>query len=465
MARQPVPPFETEIHALAERGVGLGVSPDGREVRVRGAVPGMRVAAQVFKRSGTVLHARRTAVIRPSPDAVDPRCAVFGLCGGCTLQDLGLERQRALKHAQAVEAAGGAPVVHPPRGGAHAFGYRNKVELSFGVRRYLSEADHEAGAPIDGRWLGFHAPGRFDRVVDTHRCELISEEANTVLAAARALVLREDQPPPLDVRRHVGFWRHLVLREGMATGELLVVLHTTSQGPPEAVEAVARALLATPLQRGRVVGVSWRLHDGVSDIAGGDVTASWGAPTLREELHGRTFQLSPQAFFQTSTEGAAVLYDTVGEALGRGGTLLDLYCGVGAIGLVLADGFDRVVGWEEIPQAVEDARANALANGVDATFRAVKVEEALDELDGIPGPRRLVVDPPRAGLHPRAAAALARAHGEVLVYVACHPASLGRDRVALEEGGWRLTDLWTVDLFPHTGHVEAIARFVRDAAA
>ncbi|MCB9663180.1 MAG: 23S rRNA (uracil(1939)-C(5))-methyltransferase RlmD [Alphaproteobacteria bacterium] len=464
MARRPVPPFETEIHALADRGVGVGTTPDGREVRVRGTVPGMRVAAEVFKRSGRTLHARRTATIRPAPDAVPPRCAVFGLCGGCTLQELPLAAQRGHKHALAVDAVGGAPTVHAPRGGPHAYGYRNKVELSFGVRRYLSEEDHARGLPVEGRWLGFHAPGRFDRVVDTTRCELVSERMNAVIAAVRAHVLQPHQPPPLDVKCHEGFWRHLALREGMATGELLAVVHTTSQGPPEAVAALAEVLLATPVPGGRLVGVSWRLHDGVSDIAGGEVEATWGRATLREELAGRHFELAPQAFFQTSTEGAEVLYGTVGEALGRGGTLVDLYCGVGAIGLVLADGFDRVIGWEVVPEAVENARANAAANDVDASFEAVKVEEAIGTLGAIPGPRRIVVDPPRAGLHPIAAKALATAEAEVLVYVACHPASLGRDRPLLEAGGWRLTDLWTVDLFPQTGHVEAVARFVREPA-
>lgn len=142
------------------------------------------------------------------------------------------------------------------------------------------------------------------------------------------------------------------------------------------------------------------------------------------------------------------------------GTLVDLYCGVGAIGLALAHRFRAVVGVELHAGAIVSARANASANGVQGTWRAGAVEDVLPELD-MPAPRRIVVDPPRAGLHPRAARFLAGVDADVLVYVACGPKSLGRDRETLAAGGWKMTDLWSVDLFPQTHHGEAVARFVR----
>jgi 23S rRNA (uracil1939-C5)-methyltransferase len=207
-------------------------------------------------------------------------------------------------------------------------------------------------------------------------------------------------------------------------------------------------------------GVQWRVNAGVADVARGEVIEARGADAIEERLGDVTFRLSPTAFFQTSTAGAKVLYDAVGEALGRGGTLLDLYCGTGAIGLYLASRFDRVVGVEENAESVEDARANAVRNGIPATFRAARVEDALDEIRGGDGVR-IVVDPPRAGLHPKVAKKLADTAADALVYVACNPASLGRDALVLAEGGWRMRELWTVDLFPQTGHVEVVARFVR----
>lgn len=466
MARRRLPPFEVEIERLGPKAVGQGTAPDGRPVQVRGVPLHARAMVQITGRKKGAYTARRLHLVRPPPDPAEPRCAVFGRCGGCVFQEWALEGQRRAKAARALADVAGAGdrglgQVHPVRGAPDAYGYRNKVELSFGTRRYLSDADHAAGLPLDGRYLGFHAPGRFDRVVDATRCELVSEPMNAVLGVVRSHALQDDAPPPYDARAHTGFWRHLVLREGQRTGEILVVLHTTTPDD-DASAAVARLAEATRAADG-VVGVVWRIHDGVADVAAGGVHRTWGRGHLVERLGGVAFQIQPQTFFQTSTAGAALLYDTVGEALGRGGTLVDLYCGTGAIGLYLADRHDRLVGLEAVPEAVEDAKRTAAAHGIEGTWLAAKVEDALDTLASTDPDARIVVDPPRVGLHPKVAARLAEVQAAVLVYVACNPASLGRDRVVLEAGGWRLTDTWVVDLFPQTGHTEVVARFVRDA--
>lgn len=465
MARRRVPPFETEITGLDERGLGIGLGPGGQEVRVRAVPPGARVSVVPFRRKQGTLHARRQHLVRPPPGAVEPDCPLFGTCGGCTLQELPLDAQRAHKHAAVLAAVGPAPTVHAPRGAPAAYRYRNKVELGLGPTRYVAEDRFEKGhTTIDGRFLGFHAPGRFDRIVDAQGCSLLSEDAEALLRAARTVLLAGDAPPPYDPHTHEGALRHLVLREGSNTGERLAILHTTSAVPEAFFHRFADALFAAPAARGRLVGVVHRIHDGVSDVATGPIRAVRGQDHLHETLFGRTFRLSPDSFFQTSTAGAEVLYRTIGEALGTGGTLVDLYCGAGSIGIALSDRFEAVVGLELVEDAVQDARENARRNRVSGEWIAMPVEDAADRIAAVAGPRKLVVDPPRAGLHPRAAAFLADAPGDVLVYVACKPASLGRDRAVLEAGGWRATDLWTVDLFPQTGHVEAVMRFVREAS-
>jgi len=459
--RRHLPPFECEITHLGPRGVGLGVAPDGRAVQVRGAPPGARVALVPAGLRKGRWNGRRTAMVRPPADYAQPACAQFGVCGGCTLQELSLAAQRRAKHAAGraeIEAAGTSlegVVDHGVTGAPSGYGYRNKVELSFGTSRWLTEAQHADGLPIDGRFLGFHAPGRFDRVVDAPRCELISEAANAVLGAVRTVALDPASPRPYDARSHEGFWRHLLIREA---GEgLLVVVYTAPSEDPDAAVWVARVAQAL---EGLVVGMQWRLNAGVADVARGEVEQSWGRPWLEEALGSVVLRVSPDTFFQTSTAGCVVLYDTIGAALGSGGTLLDLYCGGGAIGLYLSERFAQVVGVEEREAAVEDARANADRNGVTATYRAARVERALQEVrsgDDV----HVVVDPPRAGLHPDVARAVAEAQVASLVYVACKPGSLGRDAVLLAQGGWRMTDLWTVDMFPQTGHVEMVARFER----
>jgi len=453
--RRYTPPFDLRIDRLGPKGLGAGEHED-QTVLVRGAPPGAVVHVRPFKRKRGTIHARRVHLVEPAPDAVQPRCAVFGSCGGCVLQEAPLEAQRAAKGDLVERSVGDLEgvVVHPPVGRDAAYGYRNRVELTYGNRRYLSDQEARDGVCNLGRYLGFHAPGRFDRIVDVERCELVSEGMNALITAARAQ-LAVSAFEAWDTREHTGFWRHLMLREGQ-DGDRLVVVFTA---PPDD-EALARAELdALAAALPDVGGVVWFVNERSSDAAVGTQRAVLrGRNWLQERLGTLRFTLAPQAFFQTNSSGAELLYDTVAAAAGGGERLLDLYCGSGSIALWLAGSFREVVGVELHAPAVQDAIENAEVNGVDnARFMQGQVETVARGLEG----EVVVVDPPRAGLHPKAAAWLAQLPAERLVYVACNPASLGRDRAILEDGGWRLQELWTVDMFPQTGHVEAVARFER----
>jgi 23S rRNA (uracil1939-C5)-methyltransferase len=464
--------FETPISALGRGGVGLGVAPDGKPLTVKPAAPGSRLLVRIIGREKGGYQARRFGVVEPPPNAAVPRCGVFGSCGGCQLQELGLEAQRRHKVDWALrevaEAYGDLEgvTIHPVRGDDRAYGYRNKVEVSFGTRRERSEAEVEAGVSPMGRFLGFHAPGRFDRLVDAPKCELVGPDVHRILEKVREMALDPEAPPPWDVKDHSGFWRYVVLRRSELTGEVLVGLFTAEPDPQSeaAVGALASALIALPLEFGKVAGVQWRASSGVADTAHGALKGEWGSSRIVEAIGKIRLELSLESFLQTNTPVAAILYDAVSEALvGEGGTLVDLYCGTGAIGLYLADRFAEVVGVESVPEAVADAVRNAALNGVQARYVAAKVEEALDQLPA-EGRRWVVVDPPRVGLHPKVAQALGKAPADGLVYVACHPASLGRDAAALRLAGWRLDALWPVDLFPQTGHLEIVGRMVRSEA-
>ncbi len=454
--RRRIPPFPLRIERLEPGGLGAG-QHEQSPVLVRGAPPGCKVQVRPFRRKRGVIHGRRTALLEPAPDAVTPRCALFGLCGGCVLQELDLPAQRREKEAMARRGAGDLESVRllPIVGADAAYGYRNRVELTYGTRCYLSEEDMAAGLPIEGRHLGFHAAGRYDRVTDTARCELISEGLNAVLGAAREQ-LAASAFEPWDVRAHTGFWRHLLLRES-ALGQRLVVLFTAPPAGDGAAELAELQRFAAALPE--VHGVVWMVNPSVADAALGEQRAVLrGQAWLEERLGGLVFRLSPTSFFQTNTAGAEVLYQQVAQAAGEGKHLLDLYCGSGSIGLSLAQRFAQVTGVELHQAAVDDARANADRNGIaNAVFHCGEVERVAEELGG----DVVVADPPRAGLHPRAARWLASLQARRLVYVACHPPSLGRDRLVLEAGGWRLQELRTVDLFPQTGHIEAVALFER----
>lgn len=438
-----------------------GLDAEGVRWKVRGAPVGGVVRAQ----PGRKQTARRLALSAPGPDSVSPPCPAFGTCGGCQLQEMNLAAQRREKSdllRRLIDVADDAPVVmHPVVGVDQAYGYRNKVELSWGTHRFVPESDLDAvrasGTSLIGSFVGFHPPGWFGRIVPLRNCLLATPAMNEVLERIADLGLQ----PAWDTREHTGTWRHLVLRDAGTpeAPQVLVTLVTSSDADPQALEAAAACLDDLSW----VTGVVWVVTDRLAEVAHGELRAVLrGEPTLRFTLSGVTLTLPHDGFFQVNTPGAHLLVDTVRTALGdaAGGTLLDLYCGAGALGLTLAAPFDRVIGIEEFAPSIETARSNAAANGIDSEWHAGRVEDVLPTL-ALEGALHLVVDPPRAGLHPRAARFLADLKAESLVYVSCGPASLGRDRKVLEEGGWQLAEVWGVDLFPQTHHTEAVARFVR----
>ncbi len=442
--RAPKLPIEVHLDRLGPKGA-LGRDAEGREWRVRGAPVGAVVQAQ----PGRKQIARRLSILTPAPDQTEPVCEVFGRCGGCQLQEMPLEAQRRAKQ-QMVEALVGMSSA-PIRGADAAYGYRNKLELSFGTRAYLPEAEKDTGEG-DGDFLGFHPAGWFSKIVPITGCPLASEAMNRVIQTVAAAGLG----PAWDSRAHTGHWRHLVIREG---DRLSITLVTSSEVDPAQVEAVAESIAALP----QVGGVIWVVTDRLSDGAQGEERAVFhGVPWLEQTLGGVRMRMPHDAFFQVNADGAEVLLQAIREALGapQGATLLDLYCGVGALGLALGAGYDRVIGIDTTISAIAVAEENAARAGLDGEWHAGTVEAVLPGLD-IAGAQHILVDPPRPGLHPRAAAFLAGLSAHTLVYVACNPASLGRDRAVLEAGGWRLDGLWTVDLFPQTPHVEAVGRFLR----
>ena len=447
------PPATVTLDGLDSHGVAIGADEKGRRWTVRGGSPGAVVSAVGRRKDGFVLD-----VVSPPPDGVEPRCADFRICGGCTLQDLPLARQQEEK-LRAL-AALLAPLGGESRGlrsSGQAYEYRDRIDLSFGNRRLLTTHELHTGVPMAGRYLGLHGAGHFDRVVPIAHCHLALPALNDVFRAMRDDLLAS----PLtiyDRTTHLGLLRHLVLRRG-EDGVLAIL--TTSRGTPE-----DETWLRAHAPRWGAHSVIWVENDGVADVSGGAVRAVLhGDGSLAISLAAVTFSLSPDAFFQVNRAGAETLVDVVREALlpVSATTLIDLYCGVGALSLSLASKYARVIGIERSENAIRDARLNAARLGIEAEYHAGAVEVVLPTLD-ISGGAHLVVDPPRVGLHPAALAAISRSDAQVLAYVSCRATSLLRDGLSLRSSGWRCTDWWAVDLFPQTGHVEVVARWVRSEA-
>ena len=440
-----------------------GGEPDVRRVRTRGAPPGARVRLRAGRRRGGVLEARLLEVLDPGPRGVPARCRHFGTCGGCSLQDLAygaqLEELRASLARLLARVLGedAVPEVAPVVPCEPPWGYRNKMDFTFAARRWVM-ADEPEGAD-DTFALGLHVPGRYDKVLDVHSCDIAFPEAAPLLASTRRLA-RELGLAPWDVRTHAGLLRHLVLRKGEATGEIMVDLVTSAPAETE-VDALARALLA---EHPGITTLVQNVNRGVALVAVGEEERVLHGPgVIHERVGGLSFAISANSFFQTNTRQAERLLALVVErARPRAdGLVLDLYCGAGLFATKLAATCERVVGFEVVESAVRDAERNAARNGV-ANVRFVagdlavtSTAESLAAL-GLGAPDVCVVDPPRAGMHESVTYRLGRLAPRRIVYVSCNPASGVRDVAALSRAGYVLSAVEPIDLFPHTPHLECV---------
>jgi 23S rRNA (uracil1939-C5)-methyltransferase len=445
--------LELRIDSLAYGGNGVA-RLNGFVVFVRRGLPGDTVRARVTKVKRSHAEALVTEVVDPSPQRVEAPCAHYPACGGCRFQDLAYEAQLAAKEAQvgdALRRLGGivdAPL-EPIVPAESVFHYRNKLEYSF------------TETP-SGPALGFHKAGRWDEVLEVERCWLTTELGNRIRDAVRDWA-REERLPAYDQAEGAGYLRHLVVREGRNTGQALVQLVTAAGerfDPGYLVEVLRRVP--------EVRSVHWAVNEGPAEVTNLPTRLLWGDDAIEEELCGLRFRVRPGAFLQTNTAMAERLYELARAAAGLTGreTVYDLYCGIGTIGLVLANDALTVWGVEVSEESVACALENAELNGIgNAAFFAGSVGQSLEELRERAGPPDVVVvDPPRAGLAGKALRRVGRLEAPRLVYVSCNPTTLAGDaRTLAADYGYRLERATPVDMFPHTPHVETVALLTRRA--
>ncbi len=437
---------ELVIESLAYGGAGVA-RLDGYVVFVAGGVPGDRVRALVGKRKRAYAEARAIEIVEPGPDRIAPAAEH----PGAPWQVLSYEQQLATKHAQLDDALRrlghlDGYALEPIVPALERWRYRNKLEYSF-------------GAENSGRLVcGFHAPGRWDEIVELHDCLLASERANE----ARERVVewcREQRLTSYDRRSGEGFLRNLVVREGRRTGDLQLRL-VTSPGELDR-DALARVAAEHGLS-----GLLWTRTGALAETTdGGEDELLAGSGYLNEELGGLRLRISSSAFFQTNTEMAERLYALAIEYAGLSGfeRVYDLCCGIGTIGLLMAPRAAQVWGLEIVEPAIADAIHNARANEIDnARFFAGDVRLALRELIGAAGHADvIVVDPPRAGLSQKVIRRIIEAAPKRVVYVSCNPTTLAPNAAQLLDAGYALTRVRPVDMFPQTPHIECVALLER----
>jgi 23S rRNA (uracil1939-C5)-methyltransferase len=462
---QPGSTVTLRVETLAFGGKGIA-RVDGYTVFVERGLPGQLVEARVFRKKKGFAEARLLRVVEPGTQDVLARCTHFGVCGGCALQNLDYAAQLEAKRDHVkdclVRLAGLSDIdVETTLASPRTYEYRNKMEYSFG------NAWKEEGKPTEDRMsLGLHVRGRFDRVVEIERCHLQDATGSEIVTRVRDFAL-ESGLPAYSTKTHRGFWRFLILRDGVHTGERMVVIITNRVEPGgrewREVERLGAMLKA------RVPEITSLLHGMTDSKAGVAVCQSIrvlsGESVLREKLLDLTFEIGPNTFFQTNTLGAEQLFT---EALNRAqiteqSTVWDLYCGVGALSLPLARQAGRVIGIEIVPASVEAARRNAELNGMThVAFHAGDVKALLGSLAASAGkPDLIVMDPPRDGVHADVLQTILEIAPDRLLYISCNPSTLARDLGILTSGGYRSQRVLPVDLFPHTPHIEALTTLAR----
>ncbi len=441
--------FGTKVDGAIEKLLpeGPGVfGKDGRTFAVRFAVPGDEVSGTVRRRADG-FHFLDAQVVSPAPERVTPRCPFSGRCGGCAWQQMDYAAQLRWKRTL-VAAALPTLDIPEPEPSPDVFYYRNRMDYVFGT---------------DGA-LGLKEPEKWWSVLDLTECFLLSPEAPRILAEVR-LWARKHALTFWDARKEEGLLRYLMIREGKRTGERLVNLVTGAEPLPDAAaeDLVARL---SPLASSIVHGTQPKR----TDLSLAETfRVLHGALEFRERLLGKTFAIRPNSFFQTNSAGAERVIAHVDALLGGDRarqTLLDLYCGVGAIGLCLAARFGSVRGVEVDADAVALAADNARTNGIaNAAFEASKIEDVVTRpstaLAGmLEAADAVVLDPPRAGLHPRVVKTLVEHAPPEAVYVSCNYRALARELPVLTQA-YDVAAVRLVDLFPHTPHVEAVVHLRR----
>ncbi len=462
--------LDLEITKLAFGGNAIAYV-EGLVVFLDRGIPGQRARARITRKKSQYAEGQLLEVLSPAPGEVEPFCPHFGVCGGCRWQNLGYEDQLTWKHRHVVECLerlGGVETaqVKEPVASMDSKWYRNKMEFTFSNRRWLSSAEIASGELIDRTFaLGLHARGHFDRVFDVDTCFLESETANAIVREARDWA-KESGLPPYSTKDHQGFWRFLVIREGKATGQRMV--HVITAGHRDAEKATDG--LAARL-RDRVDGVTTLVHSishKKAQVAVGDFSRTvFGPGTIEESLEGLKFRISAHSFFQTNTLGAQRLYEIVRQLGDFKGTetVWDLYCGTGSISLFIASRAHRVVGFEVVQDAIDDAFVNCTLNGIDnCSFRAGDLKDLIQEAARTPklygSPDVIITDPPRAGMHPQVVKALLDVLPSHIIAVSCNPATLARDLALLLER-YFVEAVQPVDLFPHTPHIECVVKLTR----
>ena len=454
--------LELDIESLAYGGMGIA-----RKINfvifVKSAIPGQKVLARIYKKRKGYAEANVSKVLEESTFVKKVKCNHYYICS--KIQNLSYSKQVLEKSNQVEDAfqrLGGfsdfklSDIVKSDI----IFNYRNKMEFTFSPNRWVLETEPQG---VDRSFaLGLHMTGRYDKILDIHNCHIQPEIGNKILSIARNVCLKNPELKPYDPKTHIGFLRFLMLRFGSNTGQIMVNIVTAYDDLNKLSPLIDTLLKEVPEISSMVNNVNTRK----ADVAYGEFeTLVYGNPFIEEKIGGLTFEVSANSFFQTNTFQGEKLYGKVKKAAKLSGEeiVYDLYCGTGTIGLFLSNKAKQVYGFEVIRSSLENAERNAKINNIsntsfykanlDTFFKSGQLPKK------IPKPDVVIVDPPRAGMHPDMVRYLPKLNAKKIIYVSCNPTTQARDAKILCEKGYKLKTGAMVDMFPHTPHIETIVLF------
>jgi len=437
---------------------------ENEPVIVKNGIPGQKVRLQINKKRKNRCEGRLLSVVQSSLlEKRKPACRNFPACGGCMYQTMTYEDQLGLKKKQVKELLDAALIqggqinekgepdyiFEGIKGSPSEFAYRNKMEFSFG--------DEIKDGPLS---LGLHKKGSTYDILTVDDCKIVDKDFTDILRS----VLNYFTEYPADFykkTKHIGYLRHLLIRRGQTTGEILVNLVTTSQ-EEHSLDRLVQRVLKLELN-GKITGFLHIINDGVADVVRSDETRIlYGRDYFYEEILGLRFKITPFSFFQTNTLGAEVLYSIVRDYIGstKDMTIFDLYSGTGTIAQILAPIAKKIIGVEIVEEAVLAARMNAKLNRLNnCEFITGDVLKIIDEIEAKPD--FIVLNPPRDGIHQKALEKIIGFGADKMVYVSCKPTSLVRDLEMLLGKGYRVVRVCLVDLFPQSVHTESVVELCR----
>lgn len=458
---------DLKIESTAFKGKGIA-RHNGIAVFVPGTAPGDLVEAMIIKRKKNYREAKVLEIKEPSPIRVEPVCGHADTCGGCTWQHIPYKKQIEYKeqhvrdHMERI-AELDPDIVEPILGCDEGLYYRNKMEYSFGTRRWLTEEEIQADKFIDdsGFAAGLHAPGRYDKILNLNECHLQDPISYKILDFVRSYC-KDNSIRAFDTHEKTGFMRHLVIRTSHHTDDLMVNL-VTFKDEPEIINPLSYAILKNFPEVTTIIN---NINDQPNPTAVGRYEKVLHGPGyIVDSIGQHSFKIDANAFFQTNTRQAEKLYSVAKDFadLKSGAKLFDLYCGVGTLTLFMADMVDKAVGIELAEVAIENAKQNAQENSVDnVEFVLGDMKDTFNELflENHGQPDCIITDPPRSGMHPDVVLQLSELAVDTLVYVSCNPSTMARDLKELKNV-YNIERVQPVDMFPQTYHIEAVAKLTK----